>query len=322
MIARLLRWILALELSLACLLGWLFASVMSGSVGPIAGYVCGFILVLAVHPTIIALDFFITRRTGDPVPTELQLTTRGALCTYVREVIASIRGFGFAHPFLAHVPAPIPRHGSQSVALLFVHGYFCNRAIWLPWMREAAKRGFWCEAVTLEPVFGSIEDYPLTIETAAQELLRHTRCNQLIVVCHSMGGLAVREWMRRFGDTRVKRVIALGVPHAGTVLAPHWARSPNLKQMRRGSPWLKTLVARESAQSRAKIINIFSHHDSIVAPQSSSALAGTRTISIGGFGHVSLVYSRRVWGIVFAEIERACNATSPPETISGSHGSN
>lgn len=319
MMARLLRWILALELSLACLLGWLFASVLNA---PIVGYVSGFILVLAVQPTIIALDFLITRRTGGSVPPEFRLTTHQALCTYVREIIASMWGFGVAHPFLAHVHAPVPRQGSQSVALLFVHGYFCNRAIWLPWMREAAHRGFWCEAVTLEPVFGSIEDYPPVIETAVQRLLGAARCNQLIIVCHSMGGLAVRQWMRRFGDARVTRVIALGSPNAGTVMAPRWVRSPNLKQMCRESLWREALNASESAKSRAKITNIFSHHDNIVAPQSSSALAGTRTISIGGVGHVSLVYSKQVWAIVFAEIERACNATSQPETTSGRHGSN
>lgn len=315
MIARLLRSVLAFELIAASLLGWLFAFELTTPFGPIVSLAFGLLLVLAVHSAFVALYFLITRTVGGAVPSEYRLGIHGALRTYIQEVFASLRGFNFAHPFLAHAKVPLPKVLTHPIPLLFVHGYFCNRAIWLPLMREAAHRGFICEAVTLEPAFGSIEDYPPVIEAAVQTLLVKAHCDQLILVCHSMGGLAAREWMRRFGDARVTRLITLGSPHGGTVMA-RCGQSVNVRQMRPKNPWLAALNASESAERRGKITSIFSFHDNIVAPQRSSVLTGAKAIGLGGVGHVNLVYSQQVWDIVFGEIERVCNAADSEHEIS------
>jgi len=315
MIARLLRWVLAFELIAASLLGWLFTFELTTPFGPIVSLVFGLLLVLAVHSAFVALYFLVTRSVGGAVPSEFRLGILGALRTYIHELFASLRGFNFAHPFLAHAEAPLPSALPRPIPLLFVHGYFCNRAIWLPLMREAAHRGFICEAVTLEPAFGSIEDYPQVIEAAVKTLLVKAHCDQVILVCHSMGGLAAREWMRRFGDAHVTRIITLGSPHAGTVMA-RCGHSVNVRQMRLKSPWLAALSASESAERRGKITSIFSFHDNIIAPQGSSVLTGAKAIGLGGIGHVTLVYSKQVWDIVFGEIERVCNAAGAEREIS------
>ena len=34
-----------------------------------------------------------------------------------------------------------------------LHGYGCNRGLWVPWLRQLHARGVPCQALTLEPVF-------------------------------------------------------------------------------------------------------------------------------------------------------------------------
>jgi triacylglycerol esterase/lipase EstA (alpha/beta hydrolase family) len=102
-----------------------------------------------------------------------------------------------------------------------------------------------------------------------------------------MGGLAARAWMRACPGTRVARLVTLGTPHHGTVLA-NLGLGANAVQMRRDSPWLQALEAAETGDQRARIVSIYTHHDNIVAPQDSSELAGARNVAFGGVGHVAL----------------------------------
>jgi hypothetical protein len=119
-----------------------------------------------------------------------------------------------------------------------------------------------------------------------------------------MGGLVARAWMRVHGSARVARVITLGSPHHGTALA-RVGPGANAAQMRRaehGGTWLQALDAGETAQTRALITSIYTHHDNIVAPQTSSVLAGARNIGFGGVGHVALGSNPRVLAEVMREL--------------------
>jgi triacylglycerol esterase/lipase EstA (alpha/beta hydrolase family) len=106
----------------------------------------------------------------------------------------------------------------------------------------------------------------------------------------------------------VARVITLGTPHHGTCLAS-FGVGRNAAQMRRAGPgggvecaWLRELAATEDAATRALITSIYTHHDNIIAPQTSSVLAGARNIEMGGVGHVALGRNRRVLARVMDEL--------------------
>lgn len=71
------------------------------------------------------------------------------------------------------------------------------------------------------------------------------------------------------------------------------------------SAWLQQLAARESRQRYALFVSIYSHHDNIIAPQTSSHLPGARNIDIHGIGHVALGLNPRVQEIVIDEIRAA-----------------
>jgi hypothetical protein len=71
------------------------------------------------------------------------------------------------------------------------------------------------------------------------------------------------------------------------------------------SAWLRELAASEGPATRALITSIYTHHDNIIAPQTSSLLPGARNLEFGGVGHVALGSNARVLAEVMREIAAA-----------------
>ena len=96
----------------------------------------------------------------------------------------------------------------------------------------------------------------LQVERAVQALCEHTGQAQVALVGHSMGGLAIRAWMRTYGTKRAALAVTLGTPHQGTQVSPQ-ARASNGKQMVWQSEWLAALAG-------FKIINRISQSEPTV----------------------------------------------------------
>jgi len=165
--------------------------------------------------------------------------------------------------------------------------------------------------VDLEPLTGDIDDYAPRVQAAVEALCAATGSAQVVIVAHSMGGLVARAWMRAYGTQQAARVITLGTPHHGTCLAA-FGIGLNAAQMRRAArveppecAWLRDLAQGEDAQARRLITSLYSHHDNIIAPQTSSELPGARNLAFGGVGHVALGRSARVLDVVMAELAAA-----------------
>ncbi|NMM91529.1 permease [Rhodococcus sp. SRB_17] len=207
------------------------------------------------------------------------------------EVLAAARVFGWRQPFRSRsqpdwLPARAPGAAAPRGVVL-VHGFLCNRGIWLPWLPALRARGHAFEAVNLEPVFGAIDDYVPLIDAAVRRVAQATGRAPLLL-CHSMGGLAVRAWLQAAGaDARVHRVVTLGTPHGGTALA-RFAYSPNGRQMRVGGDWLALLQRGERAERAALFTCWYSNCDQIVFPASTAALPGATHRFIAGVAHVQM----------------------------------
>jgi len=167
-------------------------------------------------------------------------------------------------------------------------------------------------AIDLEPVIGGIDEYVPMIHQAVEQLCQGTRSNRIIIVAHSMGGLAARAYLRKHGSGRIARIVTLGTPHHGTGLA-HFGVGLNTHQMRwtateqegRASEWLRTLAAEEDPAVYRLFTSIYSHHDNIISPQTSSHLEGAKNIEFHAVGHVALAFDPAIQAQVIREIREA-----------------
>lgn len=184
-----------------------------------------------------------------------------------------------------------------------MHGFVCNRGLWNPWMKRLRHTGTPFLAINLEPVFGPIDRYVEGIDAAVSQLEQATRCAP-VIVAHSMGGLAVRAWLRdRSSDHRAHSVITVGTPHAGTWMA-RFALSPNTRQMQEGNPWLRALAASESPARRSLFTCYFGHCDNIIFPARNGMLEGAANHHVPGIAHVDLAFHPPIFDDVFARTAR------------------
>jgi len=110
-----------------------------------------------------------------------------------------------------------------------------------------------------------------------------------LLVAHSMGGLAVRAWLRDFdGDARVHGVVTIGTPHHGTWLG-RFARFGNAQQMRWHSPWLEQLAASEPPGRYRRFTCFYGHCDNVVFPCSTATLPGADNRHLRGHAHVHML---------------------------------
>lgn len=181
-------------------------------------------------------------------------------------------------------------HG-KPVPVLLVHGYVCNHRVWDTVALALRQAGHPVLAIDLEPLFTSIDDYAAPIDNAVAELLEKSGGTQLALIGHSMGGLAIRAWMRAHGTTRVTKVITLGTPHQGTRLAGVSA-TPNGAQMEWRSPWIKALEQEETQTARALMHIALTAQDNIVIPQREQVLSGATVTEFRGLGHLELCLDR------------------------------
>ena len=314
----LLRLVLLVEALLALAIGAAAATWFGAGVWQAAAIGVG--IVVLVRLLINANNFVMSRRVASPTPPQHQLGVAAALRMVGEEFGASMLASSW------HMPRARPRTrihpGSSTPPVLLLHGYGCNSGYWAHLAARLDAAGISHATLDLEPLTGDIDGFADAIEEGATRLRRAAGAQQVIIVGHSMGGLAARAWLRRHGSAQAARVITLGTPHHGTCLAA-FGIGINAAQMRRAGSdgpacaWLSELAAHENAATRGRITSIYTHHDNIVAPQTSGHLEGARNIDIGGVGHVALGRNRRVLALVMDEIGRVPTACPLPPVLHG-----
>lgn len=266
--------------------------------------VLGYALVLALQFTLMAL---INR--GDTAPS---LAMGDLVRAWWVEVRLAPQVFSWRQPFrwYALPDAAVPPAPGRTAAVL-VHGYLCNRGLWVPWMHALQQRGLPYTSVNLEPVFGSIDEYAPLIEDAVRRAQALTGRPPLLV-CHSMGGLAARAWLAGTPGAceRVCGVVTIGTPHRGTWLA-RLSHMPNGRQMRVDSDWLQALEAREAGQGRPPFVCWYSNADNIVFPATTAVLAGADNRHLHAVPHVAMAFHPTVMSESLAMLASA--GSSPSE---------
>ncbi len=261
--------------------------------------VAGAVAILLVHAFILALQLTLMVRAsrGDPAP---RPTLRQLLAAWWTEIWDDVRVFGWRQPYRWRAVPDRLESAPGRAGIVFIHGFVCNRGFWTPWMLEAGRRGHAFVAVNLEPVFGSIEDYADIIDEAVDRVTRAAGRPPLLV-CHSMGGLAARAWLRkRQAYDRVAHVITLGTPHRGTWLA-RFSRLRNGVQMRLDGEWITELAAHRVPRP-GLFTCWYSNCDNVVFPPATATLPGADNRMEPGAAHVELAFRPGVvqWSLALA----------------------
>jgi len=266
--------------------------------------VAGFLAIALGYTAFLALEFVFLHHVNkrDPAP---QPSWGELLRAWLGETLAAPRVFCWRQPFrmnavpdqLAPDPAMQGRRG-----VVFVHGFFCNRGLWTPWLQRVRASGQAFVAVNLEPLFGSIDDYAPQIDEAVRRVTDATGLPPLLV-CHSMGGLAVRAWLKRMrAESRVFHVVTIGTPHRGTWLA-RFGHGHNGRQMRLQSDWQAQLDHEMPADRHALFTCWYSNCDNIVFPASTATLPGADNRLIRGAAHVQMAFLPEVMDPTLAMLE-------------------
>lgn len=285
----------------AAAFGWLFWFLGDAPLLAVAG----FLAIALGYTAFLALEFVflhhVNKRDPEPRPSWGEL-----LRAWLGETLTAPRVFCWRQPFRMNVvpdqllPAEAIR-GRRGV--VFVHGFFCNRGLWTPWLQRVRASGRAFVAVNLEPLFGSIDDYAPQIDEAVRRVTDATGLPPLLV-CHSMGGLAVRAWLKRMrAEARVFHVVTIGTPHRGTWLA-RFGHGHNGRQMRLQSDWQAQLDHEMPADRHALFTCWYSNCDNIVFPTSTATLPGADNRLIRGAAHVQMAFLPEVMEATLAMLER------------------
>jgi pimeloyl-ACP methyl ester carboxylesterase len=255
---------------------------------------------------LVALWFTVTWLWRTPRPPEAQIGFAGTLRLFFLEVCT----LGVSWPLMAlHrllIHDPPPAHSPRPV--LLIHGVLVNDGVWLLTRRRLAQRGVaLIYTMNYGPPFADIDYFARQLAERIEGICSATGAAQVSLVGHSMGGLVARAYLRRFGPRRVAKLVTIGTPHHGSVLA--WTfLGRGLEQMRPGNAWLADLNRDEHRATPAPIVSIWSRHDSMVAPQASSELACAENVALVGVGHNALLVDEGV-------IERVAREVGPAHDL-------
>lgn len=251
-------------------------------------------VIALLGPIGLALEFcllpFVQRGdAGVPMPRPAQL-----MHAWLTETVLMFHVFYGRMAFRWRTPADhLGPECAGRTGVVFIHGFVCNRGFWSPWMVRVRADGHAFAAVNLEPVFASIEAYTSIVEEAVERVTACTGKPPLLV-CHSMGGLVARSWLRaRGGADRVAHVVTIGSPHRGTWMG-RFSRRTQGRQMQLRSDWLEALASDETRILQPPFTCWYSNCDNVVFPASTATLPQADNRFLAGRAHVELAFDRQV----------------------------
>jgi hypothetical protein len=211
---------------------------------------------------------------------------RSALAEWgIAAALSAARPVGFLPLPGARTKGPRP--------IIVLHGYAMNRANFVPLGFRLARAG-------LGPIIG-FEYWTLGRTAAAArqlawfvELVRaRTGSPDVDIVGHSMGGVVARYFVCfGGGDGKVRNLVTLGSPHAGTDVSRIGVGHPT-RELLVGSNLVTRLAAAPPPQ-HTRVVTIFSRADALVPESRQPVIPGAERIVYDDLGHVALLGSRRV----------------------------
>ena len=221
-----------------------------------------------------------------------------SLTALANEFAARLVCFNWAQAFPGLALGPDPHGRRDGVPILLVHGYVCNRGLWVAMSKMLAAAGLGpIYTVSLTPLFSGIDTLVPKLTARIEAICAETGAAKVMIVAHSMGGLVARAYLAQTDSSRVAKLVTLGSPHRGTQLT-RFGLGINASQMSAQSVWLKDLANREMGRVPPATLSIYTLNDDLVYPPESSALTWAENVPVSAIGHMGLVFSDAVAGRV------------------------
>ncbi|MCB0934065.1 MAG: alpha/beta fold hydrolase [Mycobacterium sp.] len=190
----------------------------------------------------------------------------------------------------------------DGIPVIFVHGYFQNRAdFW--WMARQFRK------TSRGPLYGfnypwwdSVDNNTPRLSRFVDRVCAETGAAKVDLVAHSLGGLVILEYTHSpAGEGKVAHCITIGTPHDGV----KW-RGPILGRVGNELRGGEFAAARRDRTVISPTLSVYSTHDNIVHPPTTSQLSGRGgdDVAVEGLGHLSLLYSPEVVRVLMEFIER------------------
>lgn len=199
---------------------------------------------------------------------------------------------------------------TRGCPVVFVHGYAQNRVGFIGIARALSARGFGPLHGFNYPWFLSIDANARRLARFLDQVRRATSSEHVDLVCHSMGGLVALEYLRQAGDAAgVRCCVTIASPHAGVVFkGPIPGRCG--RQLRTESDYLREIA---QVGLSVRVLSIFSTHDNVVHPPSTSSLAarGGTDLALDGGGHLALLFEPKVVDGIAAFLQHGQVTPSP-----------
>ena len=204
----------------------------------------------------------------------------------------------------AFTPLVPARRGDPEAAvrIVLVHGWAQRRGAVSLLGARLADRGFGV-------VCFSYPSLRLEIASAAESLrrllvdLQAERQGPVHLVAFGVGGLVARTCVRRHRVPGVRRLVTIGTPHQGTLLAPAWAGS--LGRLHPGSDLLRQLGAADHTPGQFEVTAIQSEFDATILPPENAYYPAAFNVIVRDTGHFSLLFSARVVTLIAENLEVA-----------------
>ncbi len=188
----------------------------------------------------------------------------------------------------------LPPHPADGTApALLLHGFADNRSVFVLLRRALAQDGRReVRCLNFSPLTLDIRAAAELLGRRVEEICARTGHPRLDVVGHSLGGLIARYYVQRLGgDRRVRTLVTLGTPHAGTSVVPFAGVHPVVRQMRPGSEVIEELT-RPAPGCRTRFVCFWSDLDRIMSPVETARIVHpdllVEDVPVRGIGHLAL----------------------------------
>jgi len=186
-----------------------------------------------------------------------------------------------------------------------IHGLWNTSSIFSSITPKLDNIGIEYFAPTLEHSYGMTSILDLTNKLNELILEKYGLEKEIDILGFSMGGIIGRHWLQKFnGYKRTRRLISIGSPHKGTLMAQLVPKFPfrGISEMKINSKFLRELAKSDFFLDGIECISFFTYWDLMVFPGWWTNLNLGKKISVKVFKHRNLVRNKSVVDKIIDEI--------------------